>query len=99
MNNDFTNNQKTGEWADGYHPGRVTALLVGAITVATTSVVTFAVTLAVTLLVLLGIGWWLYTVLPTNIFNILVAFVLIDILLGIVLRFVLTRRGRKNESR
>ena len=98
MNNDFTNSQKTEEWEFRYHTDRVTALLVGAITSATIRVVTFAVTLAVTVLVLLGIGWWLYIVLPTNIFNILATIVLIDIVLGILLRFILKRRRKTGNG-
>jgi hypothetical protein len=97
MNNDFTGSPKAAEWELRYYTGRVTTLLVEAISAATTSVVTYAVTIAVTVLVLLGIGWWLYTVLPANVFHILAAMVLIDILLGIVLRFILKRR-RKTGS-
>ncbi len=69
--------------------------LVAQITADVTSVVTVAISLVTTILILAGGVWLLYTYVPTEIFNIIMAVLLVDILLGITLRYLVLRRKRR----
>jgi Flp pilus assembly protein TadB len=62
------------------------------VTAGITSALTAAITVVVTILVLLGGLWLAYTYLPMNVFYIILAVLVVDMVLGIVLRAVLYRR-------
>jgi predicted benzoate:H+ symporter BenE len=60
--------------------------------------VTVAISLVTTILILAGGVWLLYTYVPAEIFNIIMAVLLADILLGITLRYLVLRRKRRKLS-
>ncbi len=73
-------------------PGRWVTQITQAVTTGITGVLTAAITVVVTILVLMGGLWLAYTLLPMNVFYIILAVLVVDIVLGIVLRAVLSRR-------
>lgn len=75
-----------------YFPDRWATFLTQVIAGWITIIVTAAITLVVIFLVLAGGLWLAYTYLPANIFAIILAVLIVDILLGIALRFFLSRR-------
>ena len=64
------------------------ANIIQAVTAAVTGVLTVVVAIVVTIMVLLGGLWLAYVYLPLNIFYIILAVLLADIVLGIVIRSV-----------
>lgn len=63
-----------------------------AVSGAITSVVAIAVTAVTIILVVLGGLWLAYAYLPTHVFYIILAVLVVDMVLGLLLRVVLSRR-------
>lgn len=66
--------------------------VVGAISAGVTSAVTAVITVITITAVLIGGLWLAYTYLPLNVFHIILAVLLVDILAGILLRALFARR-------
>jgi hypothetical protein len=81
-----------------YYSARWVSHIIYAITAVITKGVAFAITVIVSLIVLVGGFWLAYTYLPTKFFNIIALVVFADILLGVAVRFVHTRRNPPNET-
>jgi biotin transporter BioY len=81
-----------------YIPSSWVAQFARTLTKEITRVVTVAVTLVTTILILIVGGWLLYTYLPATTFNIIIAVILADILLGIMVRFIMHRRKHRRLS-
>lgn len=75
-----------------YIPGRWVTIITQAVIWGITNMVAAAITLVVTILILLGGLWLAYIYLPVNIFYIILAVLIIDIVVGFILRAVFIRR-------
>lgn len=73
-------------------PGRWAREVTLLVTAWITSVVSVAISAVVTIVVLLGGLWLAYVYLPINVFYILIAVLMVDIALGILLRYVFARK-------
>ena len=98
MTNEFNNQPYNGREFYDDSAGWV-AQITRILTMEITWIVTLAISFVVTLLVLAGGVWLMSTYLPANIFTIIMGVILLDILLGIVVRFVVLHYRRRNENR
>jgi hypothetical protein len=74
---------------------RLISYITRAITMGVTSAVTVVITVTTIAVVLIGGLWLAYTYLPLNVFYIILAILLVDILAGVLLRAVITRRKER----
>ena len=99
MTSEFGNKRPHSEQEFHYYvPTNWVAQISRAITAAITSVVTVAISLVTTILILAVGVWLLYTYLPAKTFNIIMAVILVDIMLGIILRYLVVRRKHGKSS-
>lgn len=79
-----------------YIPPQWVAQITSAITDEVIRAVIVTVSVVTAILILAGGVWLLNTFVPPKIFNIILAVILADILLGISLRYLVVRRKRRN---
>lgn len=72
--------------------------IISTLTAGITMAVTIAITIIVSLLTIVGGLWLANTYLSRNVFNIVVLILLADILLGVIVRLVLSRRNQADKS-
>ncbi len=98
MANAFRNNRSQNESEFHYYePSDWVTQITYAISAGITRVVIVAISLVTTVLILAGGVWLLYTYVPADIYNIIIAVLLVDILLGIMVRYFVLRRRRRNS--
>jgi hypothetical protein len=75
-----------------YSPDRWMNFIIQYVVAGITKVVTSIITVTVIFFVLLGGLWLVYSYLPGNVFKIVLAVLIADILLGIIVRYIQSRR-------
>ena len=98
MNAKYDGDQgKRGEELRFFSLDRLILEITNAVVIAITMFVTMGITIAVSILVVFGGLWLAYVYLPENVFRLIFLVVLVDILVGITLRFILSRRDSSKE--